>query len=70
MIMVSEQLLFWIGLGIGLVCIIAWVFLSKRRAAEDQVRDKFLAARLSGGAEDVLEKKGRQLARDHEPRGS
>ena len=70
MILVSEQLLFWIGVGIGLVCIIAWVFLSRRRAAEDRLRDKLLEARLSGGAEDVLEKKGRQLGSEHEQRGS
>jgi cbb3-type cytochrome oxidase subunit 3 len=70
MIMVSEQLLFWIGLGIVLVCIVAWAFLSRRRAAEDRLRDKLLEARLSGGAEDVLEKKGRQLGSEHERRGS
>jgi hypothetical protein len=69
MILVSEYLLFWIGLGIGLVCIIAWAFLSRRRAAEDRIRDTFLEARLSGGAEDVLERKGRQLGSE-EPRGS
>jgi hypothetical protein len=70
MILLSEHLLFWIGLGVGLVCIIAWAFLSRRRAAEDRRRDKFLAARLSGGAEDVLAKKGRQLGSEHQPRGS
>jgi hypothetical protein len=70
MILVSDHLLFWIGLGIGLACIIAWAFLSRRRAAEDRIRDSFLESRLSGGAEDVLEKKGRQLRSEHEPRGS
>jgi hypothetical protein len=29
-----------------------------------------LEARLSGAAENVLEKKGRQLYSEHEPRGS
>jgi hypothetical protein len=70
MILVSEQLLFWIGLGIGLACIVAWALLSRRRAAEDRRRDKFLEARLSGAAENVLEEKGRELSREHEPRGS
>ena len=51
MILVSEQLLFWIGLGIGLACIVAWALLSRRRAAEDRRRDKFLEVRLSGAAE-------------------
>jgi hypothetical protein len=66
MILVSEQLLFWIGLA----CIVAWALLSRRRAAEDRRRDKFLEARLSGAAENVLEEKGRELSREHEPRGS
>jgi hypothetical protein len=56
--------------GIGLVSIIAWALLSRSRAAEDRRRDKFLEAKLSGAAEDVLEKKGRELCSEHEPRGS